>query len=168
MTGIYLSLGTNIEPRLEHLREAIRLLSIHEEITCVEQSTVYETDPVGYLDQADFLNIVIQLETTLSPIQLLDYCQEIEEKLGRERAIRFGPRTIDLDLLVYYDKVIHTERLIIPHPRMHERGFVLVPLQEMAAGLHIPKINQTVEALLDQMDASEKRQVRVWDEDKYS
>src|SRR5699024_9592520 len=109
-----------------------------------QESSIYETAPVGFIDQADFLNMVIEVETRLSPIELLDVCQEIELRLGRERVIRFGPRTIDLDILLYNQENLETERLSIPHVRMHERAFVLVPLAEIAHSYKIVKWDKQV------------------------
>ena len=138
MNIAYLALGTNIEPREEYLDEAIRMLEENTSITIKKKSSIYETAPVGYTDQADFLNMVIEVETSLSSIELLEFCQEVELDLGRKREIRFGPRTIDLDILIYNQENSTIERLIIPHPRMHERAFVLVPLEEIAPNLVIP------------------------------
>lgn len=162
MKQVFISLGTNIEPRFDYLKKALHFLENHKEIHLIKKSKIYETDPVGYLEQDDFLNMVVQLHTTLSPLRLLDYCQDIEKQLGRERTLRFGPRTIDLDLLVYENKIIETDRLIIPHPRMHKRSFVLVPLREVAPELMIPTFQETVSDLLKKLSSSEIEQVRVW------
>src|SRR5699024_2307911 len=110
MNIVYLALGTNIEPRETHLHQALKLLE-YEHLTIKQKSSIYQTTPVGFTDQADFLNMVIQLETDLSPIQLLDICQMIEKELGRERTIRFGPRTIDLDILLYNNENKNETRL---------------------------------------------------------
>src|SRR5699024_4742896 len=101
----------------------------------VKESSIYETPPVGYTNQGHFLNMFIAVKTSLSAIKLLDVCQCIEQQLGRKREIRFGPRTIDLDILIYNEENIKTDRLIVPHPRMHERAFVLIPLVEIAQHL---------------------------------
>ncbi|MDW0114653.1 2-amino-4-hydroxy-6-hydroxymethyldihydropteridine diphosphokinase [Sporosarcina saromensis] len=135
MNVSYLSIGSNIGDRLHHLTEAVSTLHGHAEIHVVKVSSVYETKPVGYTDQADFLNIVVCLETTLDAHDLLAVCQEIENGLGRERIIRWGPRTVDLDILLYNNDNIESENLIVPHPRMRERAFVLVPLLEIAPTL---------------------------------
>jgi 2-amino-4-hydroxy-6-hydroxymethyldihydropteridine diphosphokinase len=131
----YLSLGTNIGNRLYYLREAVYSLHAHEDI-CVENiSSIYETEPVGYVDQANFLNIVVKISTKLLPINLLETMQSIELQLGRKREIHWGPRTIDLDILLYNNENMDTETLIIPHPRMYERNFVLVPLVELGVDI---------------------------------
>lgn len=137
MNKVYIALGTNIEPRKKYLQQAIEQLNVLEEILLVKKSAIYETKPVGYMDQADFLNMVIEIKTSFTPIQLLDVCQSIERELGRKRTIRFGPRTIDLDILIYNHENIKSERLIVPHPRIDERAFVLVPLAEIAPHVEI-------------------------------
>lgn len=162
MNQVYISLGTNIEPREKYIDEAIKQLSKHKNITIVEKSPIYETAPVGYVDQADFLNMVVQISTSLLPTDLLDYCQRIEKNLGRERRIRYGPRTIDLDILVYNKENIKTDRLIIPHPRMHERAFVLIPLQEIAPCLVIPGVEKSPRELLKEIDPSHLDGVIRW------
>ena len=101
MNIAYLSLGSNMGNRLEFLQEAVNLLNKTNEISVTELSSVYETDPVGYVEQAAFLNIVIEIKTLFSPHQLLSKCNEIEEVLGRKRVVRWGPRTVDLDILLY-------------------------------------------------------------------
>lgn len=127
----YVSLGTNMGDRLEYLREAVQALHQHEAITVEDASSIYETEPVGYTEQANFLNTVIKISTSLSPQALLEVTQSVELQLGRKREIKWGPRTIDLDILLYNEENMETETLIIPHPRMHERAFVLVPLKEL-------------------------------------
>lgn len=160
----YIALGTNIEPREDYLKQALELLANHEDITIDKQSSIYETAPVGYLDQAHFLNMVIRIQTSLNPIQLLDACQEIERQLGRERTIHNGPRTIDLDILAYNKENIQTDRLTIPHPRMGDRAFVLVPLGEIAPDLSIPFNNgpSLVNDLLNDLPNEDKNDVLKW------
>src|SRR5690625_2037020 len=101
MTQAFIALGTNIEPRKDHLSNALETLAKSAHITILQKSAIYETAPVGYLDQADFLNMVIEVDTSLAALDLLDFCQSIEQDLGRKQTIRFGPRTIDLDILLY-------------------------------------------------------------------
>ena len=121
-----------------HLKSAVRALHSHESVVVLSVSSVYETAPVGFTDQADFLNIVIEVSTSLDAYNLLTLCQEIEHKLGRVRTIRWGPRKVDLDILLYNNDNIEAKSLIIPHPRMHERAFVLIPLLEIAPGVVHP------------------------------
>ncbi|MDW0111333.1 2-amino-4-hydroxy-6-hydroxymethyldihydropteridine diphosphokinase [Sporosarcina aquimarina] len=132
MNTAYLSIGTNMGDREEFLRLAIGSLSATAGIESVETSSIYETVPVGVTDQADFLNIVVRVKTVLEPLQLLAECQRIEQELGRVRTIRWGPRTADLDILLYNTEIIDSKTLSVPHPRMRERAFVLIPLTEIA------------------------------------
>ncbi|WP_174615365.1 2-amino-4-hydroxy-6-hydroxymethyldihydropteridine diphosphokinase [Virgibacillus ihumii] len=158
----FLALGTNIEPRRQHLYQALHRLRVHDEIVILKQSSIYQTAPVGYTNQDDFLNMVIKIKTTLSPEKLLDVCQSIEHQLGRKREIRFGPRTIDLDVLLYNQENKKTERLIIPHPRMHERAFVLIPLNEIAPDMPLPNGQRTVSELVAELPDSDIKDVRRW------
>ncbi len=127
----YMSLGSNMGDREENLKTAVRLLRDSGRIRNIESSSLYETEPVGYDDQDDFYNICIGFDTDLKPLELLDLSQAIEKELLRVRTIKNGPRTIDLDILLYGDRKINTKRLIVPHERMFERAFVLVPLSEL-------------------------------------
>ncbi|MGB6408119.1 MAG: 2-amino-4-hydroxy-6-hydroxymethyldihydropteridine diphosphokinase [Planococcus donghaensis] len=131
MNQSYLSLGSNMGDRFEMLRQAVSQLSKSPSITVTRISSLYETDPVGFTEQEPFLNMVVQLETELDAFKLLDVCQEIEQNLNRKRLVRWGPRTIDLDILLYNRNNIESDRLIVPHPRMEERAFVMVPLLEL-------------------------------------
>lgn len=130
----FLSLGSNLGDRLLYLHKALRRLEQHEGIELKAVSSVYETDPVGLTDQPAFLNIVIRLETTLAPLDLLHVCQETEDYFCRERLVHWGPRTLDIDLLTYDGLTISTTELILPHPRMAEREFVQIPLHELETG----------------------------------
>lgn len=138
MNVAYISIGSNIGDRLLHLTGAVQALHSQKYVKVLDVSSIYETAPVGYIEQADFLNIVIYIETALSAHDLLLACQEIENELGRVREVRWGPRTVDLDILLYNDDHVVTENLVIPHPRMHERAFVLIPLLEIAPTLSDP------------------------------
>lgn len=161
MNTAYIGLGTNIEPRKKYLDEALEQMK-KASITICKQSSVYETAPVGYADQADFLNMVIEAKTSLSSFSLLDRLQEIERMLGRKREIRFGPRTIDLDILLYNQENSEIERLILPHPRMAERAFVLIPLKEIAPDLHIQAFGKTVRGLVEELNKEDLEGVRKW------
>lgn len=144
----YLSLGSNMGNRFEMLRQAVAQLVEHPAITVTRISSLYETDPVGYTDQEPFLNMVVQLETELTAVALLDVCQAVEQNLNRKRLVRWGPRTIDLDILLYNQERIETDRLTVPHPRMDERAFVLIPLLEINPGLEAVGSVETVGVLL--------------------
>ena len=144
----YLSLGSNLGDRLDCLTQAARQLQSdgNKILSC---SSVYVTEPVEMQQQPDFLNLVLGMETVLPPPLLLQRVQSIENQLGRERVERFGPRTIDLDILFYGDEIIRTPCLEIPHPRLHLRRFVLLPLREIAPSHRHPQLSLTVEELLE-------------------
>nr|WP_319219204.1 2-amino-4-hydroxy-6-hydroxymethyldihydropteridine diphosphokinase [uncultured Trichococcus sp.] len=148
MPTVYIALGTNLEPRATHLEKALELFRSLPDVEVKRVSSVYESKPVGYLDQPDFLNLVFEAETDLLPLDLLDSCQSIEQELGRVRTIRFGPRTLDVDIVLYGAESIEEERLIVPHPRMQERSFVLLPLQELNPEFVVPEWNKTINELV--------------------
>jgi 2-amino-4-hydroxy-6-hydroxymethyldihydropteridine diphosphokinase len=149
---IYLALGSNLEDRKANLQAAIEACPPKVQPLAVSQ--IYRTPPWGYPDQAEFLNQVIKAETWLSPIDLLTYLKKMEVDLGREETFRYGPRRIDVDILFYGDMVLRSESLIIPHPRLHERAFVLVPLADLAPGLRHPVLGKTVRQMLSEVDQS--------------
>ncbi|WP_107943717.1 2-amino-4-hydroxy-6-hydroxymethyldihydropteridine diphosphokinase [Metasolibacillus fluoroglycofenilyticus] len=130
MNDVFLSIGTNIGEREANLQQAVQLLQAQVEV--VKVSSIYETAPVGYTDQPSFLNIAVHVRTTRSATEMLALCQAIENELGRVRDIRWGPRIIDLDILLFNQEIIATEHLLVPHPRMYERAFVVVPLVEIS------------------------------------
>lgn len=133
---VYLGLGTNLGDRETNLARAVELLARWVEIDLV--SSIYETDPVGYYDQGPFLNIVCKVSTELSPYKMLSVAKDIEASMGRVAGFRNAPRPIDIDILLYDEVVINTPLLIVPHPRLLQRAFVLVPLAELAPGLQHP------------------------------
>jgi 2-amino-4-hydroxy-6-hydroxymethyldihydropteridine diphosphokinase len=143
---VYLALGSNLGERHEHLREALKCLPPKVELYKV--SSVYETAPVGYQDQPDFLNMACQGETQLSPQALLRYVKDIERTIGRQVTFRNGPRVIDIDILLYDHLCIQENDLVIPHPRMAERAFVLAPLAEIAPDAIEPVHHQAIRELL--------------------
>ena len=132
MNVVYLSIGTNMGEREQNLKLAVKFLTETDGITVEAVSSIYETAPVGFIEQASFLNIAVRLTTNLSSVDMLNVCQAIEQELGRVREYRWGPRIIDLDILLYNHENIETESLIVPHERMFERAFVLVPLVEIS------------------------------------
>ncbi|MBC1498964.1 2-amino-4-hydroxy-6-hydroxymethyldihydropteridine diphosphokinase [Listeria weihenstephanensis] len=144
MHNAYLSIGTNIGDRQENLEKALKALNTESGITIHKVSSVYETDPVGFEDQEAFLNIAVAIQTTLDQETLLQKGLAIESELGRVRLIRWGPRLIDIDLLLYDDIIQQTETLELPHPRMTERAFVMIPLQEIAPTVAEPLLREDV------------------------
>ncbi len=135
MNRAYLGLGSNMGDKKRYLYDAIQLLNHHNQIMITTLSSLYETAPWGYVDQDIFMNLVVEIETSLTPLELLDVCQHIENDLGRVREFKWGPRIIDVDVLLYNNEVIESERLIVPHPYMTERDFVMIPLAEICPQL---------------------------------
>ena len=156
----YLALGSNIENRQKFLLQAIKKLANHECIKISAYSSIYETAPVGYENQDDFLNMVIKIETSLKPFELLNLTQEIELINGRKREKKWGPRTLDLDILLYNQENIKAEQLIVPHPRMLERSFVMVPLVEIDADVTIPMNEKPLSLIIAELP--DREGVHLW------
>jgi 2-amino-4-hydroxy-6-hydroxymethyldihydropteridine diphosphokinase len=135
---VYLSLGSNLGDRLANLHEAVERLRRLEGVSVERVSAAYESEPVGVTDQPRFLNLAAQISTTLDPLELLDAAKRIEREMGRQPGPRWGPRLIDIDLLLYGDASLQSPRLTLPHPEMMRRAFVLVPLAEIAPDLPLP------------------------------
>ena len=134
----YLSLGSNQGDKRKNLEMAIELLAKSLEIKILSVSSFYETEPWGNVEQDSFLNLALKIDTTLSPLKLLHRCLEIEGILGRKREMHWGPRIIDIDILIYQDVRVDSDELTIPHPYMEQREFVLAPLREIAPELILP------------------------------
>ncbi len=149
---IYLALGTNLDDRLANLRAALQGLA--PEIILRLQSLIYETLAWGYEDQPPFLNMVIKAETGLEPRALLAHLKGLENQLGRTPSFHWGPRLIDIDILFYNNLILKTPELVIPHPRLHERGFVLVPLADIAPDLLHPVLIKTIAELLQNVSTA--------------
>jgi 2-amino-4-hydroxy-6-hydroxymethyldihydropteridine diphosphokinase len=148
---ILIGLGSNMGNREKNIKTAIYELHKHPEIFIDKMSSLYETKPVGVVDQPNFLNAVISINTVLQPHTLLKVCLDTEYQMGRVRYQRWGPRNIDIDILLYHDLVIRDEELHIPHPRLHVRSFVLVPLQEIAYNIPVYQ-DLTPAELLEKVD----------------
>ena len=149
---IYLALGSNLGDRVANLENARKALA--PKVTLIRESPIYVTPPWGYTEQPDFLNQVIEVETLLHPIPLLHKLKEIEADMGREATFRNGPRIIDLDILFYGQEVYEGELLQIPHPRLQERAFVLVPLNDLAPDFVHPILNESVREMLTKVDST--------------
>ena len=148
MSIIYLGLGSNLGDRFDNLDKATGLVHLHVG-EVLESSQIYETEPWGLKSQPEFLNAVVKVGTKLSPSETLERCLEIELKLGRVRFEKWGERIIDIDLLFYGGEIIQNEKLVVPHPYLHERLFVLVPLSEVSNGLKHPQTGQSVKEMLE-------------------
>ena len=153
MAKVYLSLGSNVGDRLANLRTAL------ERLGAARVSPVYETEPVDYTEQGWFLNMAAELQTELPPLALLARAQQIESALGRVRTVAKGPRTIDIDILLYGDAVVRSAELEIPHPRMAERRFVLAPLADLVPELPHPVTHRTVREMLETAPAAVVRRL---------
>ena len=150
MVKAFLSLGSNMGDRLEYLSKAIDKIAEIQGCNILNKSRVYETEPWGYENQEAFLNLCISIETSLSPYELLESLQTIELELDRVRKIHWGPRTIDIDILLFDDIICEDDKLTIPHPRMRERTFVLIPLYDIEKNLIIDGIK--LEDLINKID----------------
>lgn len=157
MNKAYLGLGTNMGDKQAYLKEACKIISDNPNINIVKISKVYKTKAWGYTNQDDFLNICIEVDTNLSPEELLEVCHEVENKLNRVRVIRWGPRTIDVDILFFNNIISTDENLILPHPRIKERAFVLIPLMDLNKELAID--NKTISYYLSNLEKEELKQV---------
>lgn len=149
----YLSLGSNVGDREEYIEQAIFLLEKNRDIEMIKHSANYETEAEGAPNQPPFLNAAVAIKTKLSPHKLLEVCQEIEALQGRERELEWGPRTIDIDILLYGGEIVSDDKLQIPHPLMHERIFVLKPLRDIASQLMHPILEKSIESLYDERKA---------------
>ena len=151
MHKVFLSLGSNLGDRENNLVEAVKEINKISEVRITEVSNIYETEPVGYLDQGKFLNMVLGLQTSLTPLKLLEELMKVEKLLQRTREIHWGPRTIDIDILIIDDFNINLAELIIPHPRMFERAFVLIPLMDLCCKEDFPfsNLNEYIDKCTD-------------------
>lgn len=153
MNGIicYIGIGSNLDDSLKNCRNAIQCISHTQGIDLQAMSSFYKTEPVGIKEQNDFINAVVEIKTNILPQELLDVLHKIESEMGRIRKVKGGPRIIDLDLLFYGQSVIHEPNLIIPHPEMHKRRFVLEPLCEIASYFIHPSFGISIRGLKDRL-----------------
>ncbi|HTF57528.1 MAG TPA: 2-amino-4-hydroxy-6-hydroxymethyldihydropteridine diphosphokinase [Planctomycetota bacterium] len=156
MALAYVGLGSNLGDRRGRIREALRRLDRIDGVRVRKRSRIIETDPVGKTDQPRFLNAVAEVETRLEPLPFLRRLLDVERALGRVRREKWGPRTIDLDLLLWGDRSLSTKALTLPHPRMAERRFVLGPLAELCPGRKVPGTGRTVRGLLREAERKDE------------
>jgi 2-amino-4-hydroxy-6-hydroxymethyldihydropteridine diphosphokinase len=156
MATAYIGIGSNLGNRQENCLHAIELLQ-KEGVIVTKRSALYETEPWGIKNQPQFINMAIQIETPLDPKGLLRILKNIEENLGRGKSSKWGPRTIDLDILLFDDIILYEDNLTIPHPLMHERDFVLRPLCEIAPDIHHPLLKSSICKLMQQVDRKSRK-----------
>jgi len=156
----HIGLGGNIGDVEKNILEAVRKISLIPATRILKISSLYKTEPVGFESQPYFINAALEIETAQSPLELLNALHEIEAGMGRTRSVKWGPRTVDLDILLFGEKIIKSSAVNAPHPRMHERAFVLVPLAEIAPEAVHPVLSKTVNRLLSELPAAQG--VELW------
>ena len=159
IVAAYIGLGSNLGDRLSNLQGAIDRLNRAEGIAVTAVSHVYETAPIGGPEQPDYLNAAIAIETDRDAGEVMEICLTVEKTMDRTRTVRWGPREIDIDILLYGTLCIESERLTIPHPRMHERAFVLIPLADIDGHIEHPVLKKTVSIMLEDADRTGIRKV---------
>lgn len=157
----YISFGSNLGSRLDNCTQGLNELARSGKVTVLQESKRYETQPVDYTDQNWFVNGVVKIATPLAPLELLKLLKEVEKKIGRTKsALRFGPRILDMDIILYDELVMRSPTLTIPHPRMHKRRFVLRPICDIAPDMVHPVFKQKMQVLLDNLDDSNQKVVQ--------
>ncbi len=162
MADVYIGVGSNLGDKKRNIKKAIALLK--EKCKILKLSSLYKTEPVGYKNQDWFLNCAIKIKTRLNPKELFIFLKSIEKILGRAGTIKNGPRTIDLDMLFYGNKIIKTKNLAVPHPRLHKRAFVLEPLEEICSGLVRPIVHPILKKSIKELKSGlkSKKWVRIY------
>jgi 2-amino-4-hydroxy-6-hydroxymethyldihydropteridine diphosphokinase len=150
MSAIFLGLGSNLGDRLANLKSCLKILANSKAVKINKISSVYESEPYGDKDQPWFLNVVIEIATSLDPMSLLIFTQNVEQQIGRKKTRFWGPRIIDIDILSYENRLLAHPMLQIPHPQLHLRQFVLLPLKEIAARFIHPGLNKTIDQLINE------------------
>jgi 2-amino-4-hydroxy-6-hydroxymethyldihydropteridine diphosphokinase len=154
----YISVGSNLGDRVKNCRKGIEALTESGNSRILAQSRIYMTEPVDYEDQNWFINLMIKLETELDPFQLLDHIERIQRAAGRLKdPVRYGPRILDLDIILYDDRIIDSGRLVVPHPRMHKRRFVLKPICDIDPAVIHPVLKQEMQFLLKRLEADQQK-----------
>lgn len=153
---VYIGLGSNIGDRIGFIQQAVKMLADYNEIKVLETSSFYETEPYGFKDQAWFINAAVKISTTLTPVELLRICQHIEDKLGRKRTIKWGPRVIDMDILTYGDEIIADDILTIPHSGTYDRACCIVPLLEIADDFIHPVMQKSIDEIYQNLEFPEE------------
>jgi 2-amino-4-hydroxy-6-hydroxymethyldihydropteridine diphosphokinase len=154
----YISAGSNMGDRLQNCRKGIESLTESGNSRILAQSRIYTTEPVDYEDQDWFINMMVKLETAHDPFQLLDQIEDIQRAAGRlHDPIRFGPRILDLDIILYDDRIVDSERLVVPHPRMHKRSFVLKPICDIDPAIIHPVLKQDMQFLLKRLGEDKQK-----------
>jgi 2-amino-4-hydroxy-6-hydroxymethyldihydropteridine diphosphokinase len=148
MPPAYIGIGSNIGNRIGYLKKALALLKEYRDIKVTKISHVYETEPVGVVKQRKFYNAVVKISTKYSPEELLSVCKQIEKKLKRKKSVKWGPRNIDADIILYSGRVVRTKRLTIPHKEMHKRLFVLAPLMDIAGNIRHPVLHKSIKKII--------------------
>lgn len=146
MSIAYIGIGSNLGDRVKNCLSAVELME-KEHITVIKRSSIYETEPWGVNNQPLFLNMVVEIETVMNPVELLNILKDIEKKLGRKNSYHWGPRIIDLDILLFDNLIVNMDNLRIPHPLLHERDFVLRPLKEIAPGIIHPLLKRRIDEI---------------------
>jgi 2-amino-4-hydroxy-6-hydroxymethyldihydropteridine diphosphokinase len=149
LKGVFLGLGSNIGNREEYLKKGVAAIGKMRESRIFRLSSIYETEPWGRKNQEPFLNQVVEIETQLDPKELLDVCQNIEKRLGRQKRDRWGPRAMDIDLLLFGEMIVEEKSVCVPHPLLPERLFVLIPLAEIDPTVVIPGLKKTVKEAIE-------------------